>query len=261
MGRINLTNPQYILVTSDPKKAEPLAPSVLNRAPEQIEGNVEKVADRVEKNIENIIAINLKEFSLYDASYNYMKGDLVQDSNGNAYVSVADNNQNHNLTDTNYWRVWTGVAPDVLKLSKNPDSNTKPYPIGQIAVNTESSRTFIQTSTDPNNPVWVEVTNTGDTDLAVIVVDKDYNANVNTYILARTDDSVGDYTIKLPSNPADMDVVKIGDYDANADNNPVVVNGNGKTIEGNDTINLDVRDFLVELTFNDKKNMWVILNR
>jgi len=263
MGRIKLTNPQYILVTSDPKKAEPLAPSVLNRAAQQIEGNVEVIDTRVEKNIENIIAINLKEFPLYDASYNYMKGDLVKDSDSNAnyYVSIADSNKNNSLTDTDYWRVWTGVAPNILELTENPDDNTKPYPIGQICVNTSSNRTFIQTATDEDNPKWVEVTNTGDTDLSVAVVDSDYNATANTYILARTSDSTGNYTIKLPSDPADMDLVKIGDYDANAENNPVNIGGNGNSIEGNDSVNLDVNDFLVEFTYNDKASKWVILNR
>ena len=263
MSRIVINSPQYILVTSDPSKAEPLAPSVLNRAPETIEGNVEKIANRVEKNIENIIAINIKEFPLYDSSYNYMKGDLVKDSDSNAnyYVSVADSNKNNALTDTDYWKKWTGVAPNVLELDHNPDSSDNPYPIGQVAVNTDANRVFVQTSVDSSNTKWEEITNNGDTDLAVIVVDSDYNASVNTYILGRTSDSTGNYTISLPSDPADMDLVKIGDYDANANNNPVHIDGNGKQIEGDDSYDLDVNDFLVEITYNGKQGQWVILNR
>ena len=211
MSKITLQDPDYILVTSDPDKAEPLAPSVLNRAPKQIESNVENIAKRVLTNIDNITAITLEDYPLYDSSKNYMKGDIVKDSNSNKYVSVVDSNKNNALDDTDYWKEFDGVKSGV--------------------------------------------------GLPAAVVDSDYNAKKNTFLLGRTSDSVGNYTINLPDSPKDTEIVQIADYDANASNNPVNVNGNGNTIEGDSQLNCDVDDFLVLLMFNGTTNDWKIINK
>jgi len=210
MGRITLKDPDYILVTSDPDKAEPLAPSVLNRAPEDIEDNVTTVKNRVEKNIENIIAFALEEYPDYDSTYNYMKGDVVKDSNSNKYVSITDSNKNNDLTDTDYWKEFEGIKSGV--------------------------------------------------GLPEAVVDSDYNATKNTYLLGRTNDSTDNYSIYLPDSPKDTDIVQVADYDGNAKNNPVTVDGNGNTIEGDDTLSCDVNGFFIQLMYNAIANDWKVLN-
>jgi hypothetical protein len=261
-NRINLQNPQFIVETSDPSKAEPQSPSVTNRAPRQIESNVERIKARVETNIENEIAIVVGEYADYVSSKNYMKGDIVKDSSDNTYYSVADNNKGNNLTDTSYWKPYVGIMPTKVLATENPTKNDKDYPAGEPWVNTDSNRVFVKTNESrSDDAVWVEITNVGDTDLSVAVVDSNYTATVNTYILARTSDDTNDYTIKLPSDPADMDLVKIGDYDANAANNPVHIDGNGNKIENDNTLDADVNDFLLEITWNDKASKWVILNK
>ena len=262
MPVLNLKNPRWIYEGTNPNLIEPIAPDVTNRAPKDVESNVKKVADRVLRDEYNENAIVLNEFTSYDSGYNYMKGDLVKDSDGNTFVSVADNNKNNGLSDDDYWKPYLGVMPNVLKLDRAPNNDDdKGYPVGQVCVNTDDNRTYMQTSPDADSPNWVEITNVGDTDLASQVVDSNITATANTYLLARTSDDTDDYTIKLPSSPADKDLVKIGDYDNNASNNPVHLSGNGKKIEGHDTVDLDVDSFLVEITWNEQTNQWVILNK
>jgi len=257
-------NPEWIYEGTDPDLMEPVSADVTNRAPKQVQSNIKKLRDRTELEKNNEVAIVVEEFENYDSSVNYMKGDIVKDSdsNANTYYSIANDNKGNDLTDTDYWKPYFGIMPTRVNATRSPDKDDKDYSQGQPWVNTDANRVFMKINTSrTDDAVWVEVTNNGDTDLATAVVDDDYDAKVNTYLLCRTSDSTDNYTVKLPDSPADMDLVKVGDYDANAENNPVHIDGNGNKIEGDDTLDCDVNDFLIELTWNDKESKWVILNK
>jgi len=257
--------PKWIYEGTDPDLVEPVAADVTNRAPKQIEKNVEKVKHRLELDIQTVNSITGLENTDWSDSENYPKGIVVL-KDDKKWLSIkldsdGNNKDNEPSSDSDYWKEWLGVDPAPAVFDRAPTNDDKGYHIGQIWVDYENNRVYSQTSTDADDPNWIETTNKGDTDLATTVVDSNYTATANTYILTRSSDDTDDYTVKLPSNPADMDLVKIGDYDANASNNPVHINGNGKKIEGHNDINLDADDFLVEFTYNSDKGQWVILNK
>ena len=93
------------------------------------------------------------------------------------------------------------------------------------------------------------------------VINSDYTAYDNDYLLCDTNANTDDYTIKLPDAPANTDIITFGDYSANAGSNPVDVDGNGKNIEGNSSASLDIDGFYVKFMFNGDEDEWKILNK
>ena len=86
------------------------------------------------------------------------------------------------------------------------------------------------------------------------VVTSDYNARIREYIYG--DSTNGSFTITLPDNPANGDVIKILDVAGSFNTNNVTVNGNGKNIMGDSTATLDISNAEYELIFVGPNNEW-----
>jgi len=153
MPQINLPYvvPQYII------DGEKINAPVTNRPLIQIQENVLKLRDRVELNWGNINAL-LGNPEIYDKNKVYSKGDIVKDPNSDTlYKSLKDNNKGHELSDTNWWKVWNGVGGS-LKLSEtDPTSSDTGYNPGTHWLNTKELRLYVQRSNDPENPLWFKV--------------------------------------------------------------------------------------------------------
>jgi len=88
-----------------------------------------------------------------------------------------------------------------------------------------------------------------------ISVDSDYNANVSNVIFADT--SNASFTFTLPSSPNLGDKIVIIDDKGTFDSNPLTVDGNGNTIEGDDTLKDDVKNNELVLVFANSE--WKVL--
>ena len=75
------------------------------------------------------------------------------------------------------------------------------------------------------------------------------------------DTSVKAFTVTLPGNPNDNDVIYLFDGAYNAQNNNITVQRNGKTINGKDEdLICDVNGFYIILRFDGNKNGWYVAN-
>jgi hypothetical protein len=88
------------------------------------------------------------------------------------------------------------------------------------------------------------------------VIGNTYNAAIGEKILADT--SVGSFSITLPSTPAMGDMVRISDYSASFDINPLTVFRNGNKILGiSDDLSVDIKNHAVVLVFANANSGWV----
>ena len=69
------------------------------------------------------------------------------------------------------------------------------------------------------------------------------------------------FTVKLPSNPKDGDIIYLMDGSYNAQNNPITIDRNGKQINGkSENLICDVNGFYVVMRYDNNKGSWFMAN-
>jgi hypothetical protein len=81
----------------------------------------------------------------------------------------------------------------------------------------------------------------------------------NTLIPNTYYEVTGPCTLTFPANPVEGNLIGVIDAPGTFDINPVICNGNGKTIEGNSTFLLNKKDENIQFFYNG--NQWIYISR
>jgi len=126
--------------------------------------------------------------------------------------------------------------------------------LGAMAINTHDGKVFIKK--DDGTPSIIEV------GINVKYINSDYNAINNELLVCESSGTtlgtgLTSYTITLPPNPNDKDIIRIMDANGDAQNRPILVSRNGNNIDGKATdLTCDVNYFDIKLVYNVVNTDW-----
>lgn len=101
--------PDWIYEGYDASKFEDATGIVTNRAPKQIQENVIRIRDNINKDLDPRLIILeqlrliYRDSPVYSNSETYKEWFVVNDGNGIPYISAANDNLNHPLSDRDWW--------------------------------------------------------------------------------------------------------------------------------------------------------------
>ena len=192
----------------------------------------------------------------WDSSKEYKLLSVVNNSYGVKYISKQDVPKDTELSNTDYWEPLNGDFVSQYQGAHDSDPSKR-----NDGSDLQEGDLYWYTGDDKalkfyDGSDWKIYYPSTEGYLQRVFVSDDADAKNLQYILVQTKDKA--ITITLPKDPIDKTQIVIADGSANANNNNITIDGNGKDIEDDSTFVVDIDRANAFLTFNDDKDKWEV---